>query len=204
MKTATTILCMALVATAGCGDGSVDPSVDPGNIRGRAAEGGTAGNAADGAGGAIGASGGVSGAGGRAPTCNAYQALCDGACLDVTTVAHCGSCTNACASGQACSNGQCVGASGAGGMIGSGGAVGSTGGAGGSATYLPCIAYSWSPSDGGGCTKQTSPGVFLTGYKDGHKCGICGAPTRAGGTPECTFEATTELCVLSCDECTFQ
>lgn len=121
------------------------------------------------------------------------------------------------AGGAMGSAGGVAGANAAGGRSGAGGAISSAGGAQGSmggaagagaggapANYLPCDVYSWTPSDGGGCTKQVTAGVFLTGYKDGHKCGVCSAPARAAGVPECTWESTSVVCVLSCDECTFQ
>lgn len=87
-----------------------------------------------------------------------------------------------------------------------GGAPGSSaGGAGGnSATYLPCTVYSWSPNGGTGCVQQTSPGVFLNGYKDGHQCIVCRNPTRPTGVPDCQDPAGPDICVISCDECTFQ
>jgi hypothetical protein len=100
-----------------------------------------------------------------------------------------------------------AGGSGAGGATsGAGGSsTGSLGGAGGSdASYVPCSVYSWSPANGGGCSKQSSPGVFLTGYKDGHRCGVCSSPARPSGVPECEWSASSAICVLSCDECTFQ
>ncbi len=109
---------------------------------------------------------------------------------------------------------QAGGRNGAGGAVaaagGSAGATGGTGGSGaggaggGGVAYVSCDVYSWTPSTGGGCTKQITAGVFLTGYKDGHKCGVCGSPARSAGVPECYFPGTPALCVLSCDECTFQ
>jgi len=43
-----------------------------------------------------------------ATSCPAPQVPCNGVCTDLTTTAHCGTCEQACASGQSCSAGACV------------------------------------------------------------------------------------------------
>jgi hypothetical protein len=95
---------------------------------------------------------------------------------------------------------------GAGGFIGGFGLGGSNGssGAGGAPAAVSCVVYGWQPANGGGCTKEVSPGAFQYGVKDGHSCGICSVPSRPAGVPDCIFGATNSLCVASCDECTFQ
>lgn len=58
--------------------------------------------------GVVGASAGTAGTG--APvSCLAPQTSCNGACVDLTSNANCGSCGKACAAGQACTAGTCQG-----------------------------------------------------------------------------------------------
>lgn len=84
------------------------------------------------------------------------------------------------------------------------GAMGGMAGAGGALSYASCSTYDWRPASGGGCTKQVSPGVYQTGFKDGHTCGVCSSPVRPGGVPDCLFGSGNSICVVSCSECTFQ
>jgi len=66
---------------------------------------------ASGTGSTVGASGvgHASGASAGAPVanCSAPQVSCNGACVDLTSTAHCGTCEQACVSGQSCSAGVC-------------------------------------------------------------------------------------------------
>lgn len=110
----------------------------------------------------------------------------------------------AAAGGRSGAGGAFNAAGGTAGALGSAGGAGGTGSGGAGASYLPCQVYSWSPNGGTSCVKQTSPGVFVNGYKDGHQCGICANPSRPAGVPDCQDPAGPGICVVSCDECTFQ
>jgi len=79
--------------------------------------------------------------------------LCSGACVDVTTTAHCGSCTNVCGTGQTCTNGQCVGG-GTAGTTGSQG--GSSGGLGGMSGTAGASGSLGGMTGGGGSTRPTT------------------------------------------------
>jgi len=100
-----------------------------------------------------------------------------------------------------------IGGSGVGGSPvvnpGTGGSVHPGTGGASPASYLSCGAYNWIPSGGGECLRQVSVGRWQHGSKDGRGCYECNTPSRPAGAPECTL-AGGELCVLSCDECTFQ
>ncbi len=111
------------------------------------------------------------------------------------------------AAGMSGAGGALAAAGGSAGSLGSaGGAAGiGSGGAGGAAIEdLPCPAYSWSPTSGSGCFKQPSPGVYTYGTKNGHPCSICSQPARPSGVPDCQDSGSSAICVLSCDECTFE
>lgn len=89
-----TALSLSLFATA-CVDGEAT------NEGARMASPGTAGAAGN-------ASVGAAGTGSMAMTsCTSPLALCNGACVDLTSTANCGSCGKACAGGQSCSAGSC-------------------------------------------------------------------------------------------------
>ncbi|HKO49753.1 MAG TPA: hypothetical protein VJV79_18615 [Polyangiaceae bacterium] len=53
-------------------------------------------------------SAGASGAGVPVATCTAPQVSCNGVCVDLTSPAHCGTCEQACVTGQSCTAGACV------------------------------------------------------------------------------------------------
>lgn len=194
MKTTTLFLVLgAAMMVAGCGDGTVTPG-DPSTIRGRTGEGGdvgAAGSAGSGAGGAAGGGGATSGAGGQGgagpTTCPAYQALCNGTCIDITVVAHCGYCNNACAAGASCTNGVCVGGTATGGtggyLTGSGGMAGN-GGAGGAI-------------DPPACSVVITQVVACDKANPGLNCNTCSPyPSQLP-----CLAPDRSLCVASCSDC---
>ena len=100
-----------MVSTVACVDGAASENhATPENMSVGGASG--ASNALTaGASGKANPSGAGAGAGaGAAPvaTCTAPQVSCNGVCADLTSVAHCGTCEQACATGQSCSAGACV------------------------------------------------------------------------------------------------
>lgn len=82
---------------------------------------------------------------------------------------------------------------GAGGMTGAGGTPGAVG--------QFCTDLGFPVTRFTSCARQTSPGVFAFGTKDGHACVTCQGPPA---TTECWASSARELCVASCTECVFQ
>jgi hypothetical protein len=101
------LLGMAVTASVvACVDGGADPGMAANMHVGGAS--GTSHAVGAGASGIRNASGASASAGAPVANCTAPQVSCNGMCVDLTSTAHCGSCEQACVSGQSCSGGACV------------------------------------------------------------------------------------------------
>jgi Stigma-specific protein, Stig1 len=96
-----------MASTVACVDGSASSNQGPAesmSLGGLNSVGSPSGAGAGGKGNASAAGG----AGVPIANCTAPQASCNGVCTDLTSVAHCGTCEQACVTGQSCTAGACV------------------------------------------------------------------------------------------------
>ena len=189
-----------VVSTVACVDGSV--SAGPGAPE-SVSLGGSSGVSNALAAGASGKSNpsaaGASGA--LVASCTAPQVSCGGVCVDLTSVAHCGTCEQACAAGQSCNAGACV-------------CPGTQ-----SACNGICVDTQTSVEHCGGCSKPCATGAAcnagVCGCAQGQElcngvcvdvkqseanCGACGTMCMAGQTCEngaCVTGAGADGCTSS-------
>ena len=159
-----TLLGLGLTAsTVACVDGGASSDQGPAanvSVAGESASG----NASAGASGSSNAAGGTGarpntsnagtgGTGTPVANCVAPQVSCNGACVDLTSPAHCGKCEQACATGQSCTAGACVACPGS-----------------QTACNGACVDTQTSVEHCGGCSKPCATGAVCN-------AGVCGCAT---------------------------